>query len=381
MGGVRPQRRDVIESITTNGRVEAASGMAVAAQASGSVVRILQARGAVVSQGQALLRLADSGQAAEEGRARARLDAALAALSEMDAGLVPARAAVLKEERGKLVAARDGMASDVERLQRLVAREAMPKADLDAARRRLQGLEFDIRAVEGELGAQPPAARRGSLEASVREAEAAWKETKAAAGRLVVRAPVTGTLYSLLVGAGDPVTQGQLVARIGKVDEVRVRAFVDEPELGAVRLGLAAEVTADAYPGRNWSCEVFGLPTEVVELGPRRVGEVLCKAANRGRLLLPNLSVGVRILVAEADNALTVPRAAVVRGQADPYVWITDAAGRAAKRTVAVGLQGEMRVEIRDGLSDSETVLLPGGAPLAEGDLVRLRSGGGSVDD
>ena len=378
---VRPQRGDVVEAITTNGRVEAVGGVAVAAQTSGSVVRIRQARGALVVQGQELLRLADTGQAAEEGRFRARLDAAVAALSELDAGLDPARAAVLREQRGKLAAARDGVLSDAERLQRLVAREAVPRVDLDAARRRLQGLEFDIRAVEGELGAQPPAERRDSLEAAVREAEAAWKETRAATGRLVIRAPAAGTLYSLLVGAGDPVREGQLVARIGNLDDVRVRAFVDEPELGAVRLGLAAEVTVDAYPGRTWSCEVSGLPTEVIELGPRRVGELLCDTANPGRLLLPNLSVGVRISVAEARDALTVPRAAVQGRQADPYVWIMDAAGRVAKRKVAVGLQGEIRVEIRDGLSGSETVLLPGGAPVGEGDAVRLGLGGASADD
>lgn len=368
--GVRPVLYDIEESLATNGRIEATNRVEVYTTVAGRVERVLVRRGAVVAEGEELLRLADGGQSGVESQARARMDAALAKLAELDAGLDPARQAELRAERLILVAARESARSDLKRLERLVGRQAAPRVDLVVNRRHLGELQVEIDALDSLLAAPQPAGRRDALVAAVRESEFAWNEAKRASARLSIVAPHGGLLYSLAVTEGDFLSEGRLVARVGTVDQVRVRVFVDEPELGRVRLGLAARLTADAYPDRIWHCKIDGLPTEVVELGSRRIGEALCTAGNPDGLLLPNLAVAVRIVTRRAEQVLSLPRSAVQRRDADAFVWIMNE-GRATRKTVAVGAQGTHFVEITRGLGGSETVILPSGGAIYEGQEVR----------
>ena len=59
-----------------------------------------------------------------------------------------------------------------------------------------------------------------------------------------------------------------------KFRRVRVVVFVDEPELGRVQLRAPVKISADAYPDQTWEGEVDRLPTEIVSLETRRVGDV-----------------------------------------------------------------------------------------------------------
>jgi HlyD family secretion protein len=116
-----------------------------------------------------------------------------------------------------------------------------------------------------------------------------------------------------------------LLARVGEVDPARVLIFVDEPELGRVKLGDRVTLLADAYPGQEWECQADRLPAGVVALETRRVGEVRCTVENRDGKLIPNLTVNVRILSATAENVLTLPREAVFRQDGQTFVWVANA--------------------------------------------------------
>ena len=196
----------------------------------------------------------------------------------------------------------------------------------------------------------------------------------------LAHAPAGGRVYAVPVRVGDYVTPGTLLARIAadtRPDAVRVEAviFVDEPELGRVRLGDEATLTADAYPGLRWSCRVERLPTQVIELETRRVGELRCAlGAMQPELdrLIPNLTVNVAIRTAFAPAALSLPREAIEQRGSEAYVWTLDAGSLARRTPVEIGVRGPDRVEIRDGLAEGGRVLLPAGQPLAEGSPVAV---------
>jgi len=79
---------------------------------------------------------------------------------------------------------------------------------------------------------------------------------------LTVRSPAAGLVESLDLRPGDIVQAGQPVARILEPDQLWVRVFVPEPLLGLVRVGQAAGISIDTYPGRRF-------PGQVVEIRPR----------------------------------------------------------------------------------------------------------------
>ena len=68
--------------------------------------------------------------------------------------------------------------------------------------------------------------------------------------------------------------------QMADLHKVRVRAFVDEPEIGRLQRGQEVEVTWDALPGRVWKGTLESLPTTVVQHGTRMVGEVTCVMDN-----------------------------------------------------------------------------------------------------
>ncbi len=369
--GVRPARRDIESALTTNGRIEAERTVAVHASTSGRVGQIYARRGAKVERDEPLVRLVDAGQGAARDRSGARLAAAKARLVQLEAGLDPLRRSQLRGELTKLEAARSRASEDLERLRRLLARNAVARSEVDAQARALQDLADEIEALSYQLQAPPLEGRRSELGAAILEAEAELQEAERAVEALVLRAPAGGTLFSLAVRVGDFLENGSLVARIGTAESVTARIFVDEPELGRITQGSAARISADAYPDREWECRVETLATEVIEVGPRRVGEVLCQADNPDNLLLPGLAVRVRIVTQRAERALSVPRAAVMGGGEEPFVWVVKD-GRAARRAVALGVVGPVFAEVVSGLVESDSIALPQDGNLVEGQRLRL---------
>ena len=373
VAGVQPALRDIESALTTNGRIHGAAEAAVHAASDGRIRTVRVQRGERVHRGQAILELVDSGQAAARERAAARLEAAEARVALLEAGPDPQQAALLRAERAKLEAARKRTRDDLARLERLVERNAAPRADLVKASALLAKLEIDLETANARLNGRPSEPRRDELLAAVKEARVALRDAERNVSNLTVRAPRAGAVYSLPVAEGDYVSRGALVARLGELQEARARIFVDEPELGRVTLGAVARLTADAFPGEEWECPIDELATEIVEVGTRRVGEIRCTARNPGGRLLPNLAVGVRLVTERAASAPSVPRAAVQSDRSGrAFAWVAED-GRATRRPVELGVTGSIHVEVRKGLALSDTVLLPGSAALVEGQRVRVR--------
>lgn len=368
---VQPQREDLVSYVTTNGEVEAAERSDVFAETTGRVVEVAVEEGQHTRRGDRLLTIDD--RAMREGlkQAEAQLEMAHAELDGIKQGGSPAEIAEIESELAAAKRSKEQFEQDVQALERLVAKQAVPRAELDASRRQLKQADGQIDLLEKKLAVRFAPHHKESAEARVREAEAAVALAKARVGSTTVFAPLDGVVYSLAVRQGAYVNPGTLVARVGTLGKVDVRIFVDEPELGRIKLGAAARITSDAYPEKRWECRVDRLPAEIVALETRRVGEVHCTVDEAGELI-PNLRVSVEIESASAPNALTLPREAVVRDGGQAWVWVVNASGQAERKDIETGIASANRVEIRSGLGESERVLLPGQQVLTAGQAVRL---------
>jgi RND family efflux transporter MFP subunit len=186
-----------------------------------------------------------------------------------------------------------------------------------------------------------------------------------------VAAPANGTLFSLPVHAGDFVHTGDLLAGVADLHQVRVRAYIDEPELGQLRPDQTVEVTWDALPERVWTGHTETMPMQVIARGARNVGEVLCSVSNQPMELIPNTTVDVHIELNERPNALTVLRGAVQIVGSHRYVYVVEA-DRLRRREVTVGISSATKFEILSGLQAGDTVAMPGDTPLKDSMIVRV---------
>src|SRR5262249_52744015 len=155
-------------------------------------------------------------------------------------------------------------------------------------------------------------------------------------------------------------------AELADLTRVRVRAFVDEPELGLLKEGQYVELTWEGSPNRIWTGQVEQLPKTIVARGSRNVGEVLCSVANVDSKLLPNTNVDVRIRTAQRENALTLPRGAIRTEGSKYYVFVLEQ-GHVRRRDITVGISNSTYYEILGGITENDVVAVPGGTELHDG--------------
>ena len=178
-------------------------------------------------------------------------------------------------------------------------------------------------------------------------------------------------MYSLPARAGTYVHTGDLLAELADLTRIRIRVFVDEPELGSLKESQAVEITWEALPDRTWNGLLDQLPKTIVARGTRNVGEVLCSVDNETGELLPNTNVDVRIRTAQRENTLTISRVAV-RGDGNArYVFVVEQ-DRLRKRDVKVGISNATDYEILSGITENDVVALPGASAFQEGMAVTV---------
>jgi len=102
------------------------------------------------------------------------------------------------------------------------------------------------------------------------------------------------------------------------------------------------------------------------------VGETTCLIDNPDLRLLPNINVGVTIVVAEHNNVLTLQRDGLRMDDSKPYVFRI-VGGRLKRQPVEYSLQNLTRVEITSGLSQGDAIALPAeDKPLVDGAAVKV---------
>ena len=177
-------------------------------------------------------------------------------------------------------------------------------------------------------------------------------------------------IYNLPIRLGTYLNVGDLVANVGVLDRLRVRVYVDEPELGRIAVGLPVTITWDALPGRQWDGEVERLPVQVQALGTRQVGEVLCTIQNPGHELVPGTNVSAEVRSSVIQNALTIPREALRRDPAGFGVFVLTG-DTLHWHPVKTGASTINRAQITEGLAEGDAVALSTDFPLHDGQQVR----------
>jgi HlyD family secretion protein len=380
ISAVTPTRENLVSSISSNGKVEPISPYVMRAALDTFVRKIYVTEGQTVKKGQLLLELNVKEVAAQLDQSRAKLLQVQNDLRAAKAGGKADDAAKVAGDLEKAEAARNRLQKNHDALVRMAAGQAATKEDIAANEQALVNATAEVTrllAVKQEFDRQARLdAERGELQVQQTLSEMAALEDKVNNGRIA--APADGTLYSLPVRAGDYVKLGDLLAEMADLHKVRVRAFIDEPELGALETDEPVIISWDALPNRSWVGKTEIIPKQVVPRGTRSVGELLCGVNNDKLELLPNINVNVRINSRERNHVLAVPRGAVASDGGHRYVFVVKpnelGVGKSTleKREIKVGIADATSYEVVSGLQEGEMVALPGDTDLRDGMAVQV---------
>jgi HlyD family secretion protein len=371
---VHVAREDLSATITSNGKVEPISPDVAHAEFPTFVEKAMATEGQAVHRGQVILTLDAADVRSQLAQARSDLLSAQNDLRNARAGGPPDQVAQLDGDLKAAEVQVKNLETSEQELEGLVAKQAATQDELAQTRASLAKARGNLQALQAKK--QDLTTRSASIvqgaELRVSQAQEQVQSLEEKVASATVIAPTDGTLYSLPVHSGDFVKLGDTLAEMADLSHVRVRAFVDEPDIGSLEPNQNVSVTWEARPGRTWSGHTEEVPKQVVPRGMRSVGEVLCSIDNDRLDLLPNTNVQVKIMVRERHGVLVVPRAAVLGDNDQHYVFVFGD-DKVKRRDISVGVASTSKYEVVSGLSSDDRVAEPepGGRQLRDGMEVR----------
>jgi HlyD family secretion protein len=367
---VKVTRETVISALNTNGKVEPIEWASARAERQGVVEKIFVQRGQNVAAGDPLVELDTSTALSQLAAANAQIAQAKEQELVITQGGPQAQRTQIENE---LSAARLSLRNEqreFEALQRLVAKQAATRVDLEVARQRVEATNLEIQGLEKRRAALVTSADLPVARAKLNEAQAAAEAAQRLLSQSVVRAPISGVLYQFDLRIGSFLDPGDLVGNVGQLDKVRVVVYVDEPDLGRVEKRMPVTITWDALPGRQWKGEVDKLPTQIVPLGSRQVGEVSCIINNPDHDLLPGTNINAEIQSRVVTNALTIPKEAI-RREGDTNGVFVLSGEKAVWKPLKLGVASYTKTQVAQGLADGDSIMLPTDKAIKSGQRVR----------
>mgnify|MGYP000557276274 CR=1 FL=1 len=345
-------RDDLVRDVSVQGRVVAAIRPSLFAPAEGTITLEVDA-GAEVSEGQLLANLdspelqnqLQQEQASLDRQAveldRQRIDARQRAL-ENRKNIDLARVALTAAERERR-RAEDGYAIeaisqlDYEKTKddlenaRLAHEHAVADAKLDEER-----LAFELRTLELELD------RQRLLVADLQRQ----------VDLLAIRSPVDGIVGNLLVDQKANVARNQEIMSVVDLEAFEIEAQVPESYADDLGIGMAAEVLVMNQP---YTAVVMAVSPEVID------NQVTTRVRFDGDMppgLRQNQRLTTRILMEERPGVLTLPRGPFLDSGGGRVAYVLNDNGTASRRSITVGARSLAAVEVADGLSEGETVVI-----------------------
>lgn len=370
------ERRTIEVSVSSSGVVEPLAVVEVKSKASGEVLDVKVEVGDLVDAGTLLVSIDPRTVSNDLAQREAELKAALSR--------------------------REIAQSQMERAESLLAKGTFTQIDLEQAALDLANSEADV--VSGQV--------------SVENARIAVDDTD-------VRAPITGTVIQKPVEMGQVISSptrdvagGSPLMQMADLSKVQIRALIDETDIGKIRPGMNAMISVAAYPNQPF-------PGDVIKIEPQAVIEqnvtmfaVLIAIDNSSGLLMPGMNAEVDVSIARSEDVVSVPIGALrtnrdiastagilgitedtLRARLEPSAELSggrkelhreQAGGRrdgrqrsqtdyrfggnfwvvmnhsGDVRKVRTGITDLDRVEIMDGLAESESVLILPSSHLVE---------------
>jgi HlyD family secretion protein len=365
----RVKRSTLVSTLSTNGKAEPFEWQAVRAETAGLVSQVAVREGQRVAKGAVLAAIVDPSLQADVAAGEAKVAEARANLAALEAGGKPAELAGIENNLARARFDLQQHQKEYDALRRLAEKQAATPQDVQAAQDKARQSEIEIEGLENRRKSLVDRSDVAAARARLQDAEVALNLARQRVSQSTLQAPMAGEIYGLAVRPGAYVNVGDSAANVGRLDRLRVRVYVDEPELGRVAEGQPVIITWDALSGKQWHGTVERKPASIQPLGSRQVGEVICSIENPNRELIPGANVNAEIRTAVVGGALVIPKETLRHDAQGDYVFALNG-DTVARRPVKKGASSVTAIQVVEGLAEGDAVALPSDVPLKPGDRV-----------
>ncbi len=347
---ISPTRQTIKSEVMGTGTLEARVSTTISAKIAGRIGEVLVDQGDNVQQGQLLVRLDDEELQQQVEIAGANVEAANAALQRLMA------------DKNRAIAVFEQSKRNHDRVQSLKEKNATTQEDVDRAVESLAVATADTTRAEAAI----TEGQKGLL-----AAEKTLEYHRALLADTIIKAPFGGLVVERQREAGDIAVPGSAILTLISTEVLWIRGWVDETEMSKLTVDQPARIVFRSQPERDFAGKVVRLAKQADRETREFVVDVQVSE------LPENWAVGQRaevfIETDRQDEVLTLALMTLSRRDEHDGVFVAEE-GTARWRAVTLGVRGREDVEVREGLSESEMVLLvPAGQPiLTEGRRVQI---------
>ncbi|RQD75777.1 MAG: efflux RND transporter periplasmic adaptor subunit, partial [Candidatus Syntrophonatronum acetioxidans] len=418
---------DIREDVTITGELSAHLEIQVMPEIAEEVEEVAVKAGDMVSKGDLLVRLSARDQELQLQEAQAALRGAQAQLAELKAGtrdqeieqlrqslrqaqaqLAEAKAGPreqeleqLRETLAKAERSRNQAQKELERVEQLYQEGYVSSQELEQAQLQVDVAESDYKSAQAALSQAEEGPRRETietLEAQVEQARAALSlaqegprretveaaEAQAEQARVAleraqdyydktrIQAPVSGRVAMVGLEVGERASPEQPAALVVDIETLYFEGALPEGAVGRVETGITGEVYVPAV-GRD---PFAGVIEEIDLVAPQgaRSYPVKISVENPEGLLRGGMYARAEIPVEEREQVPLVPLGALIEIDGEEKVYVVED-GQALLREPLLGLRGEEYVEVLEGLSPQDLVIVRGQEHLTDGMEVEVLEG------
>ena len=190
----------------------------------------------------------------------------------------------------------------------------------------------------------------------------------------IATAPISGTVAAVPAKVGMTISPAVPLARITGGGALEIRLYVAERFISKMAMNLPCEITLDAWPG-----EVFY--GSISELSPTvdpasRTMEVRINVQDSRNRLKPGMFAKVQIITEKKNNIVKIPATAVTNRFGERYIFVVDSSEPdnpiARKKTIVQGILIDGVLEVSDGLSAGDEIVIRGMSLLEDGSRINI---------
>jgi len=382
---------DIWKELRFTGSVEANTEIKVYPKISATIQEMKVSLGDTIKKDRLIAVLESDELRAQVAQAQAALEVMQAKWAQMNVGARSEEIAQAEDLVEKATANLKNAEHNYQRMKVLFEGGTVAKRQFESAELEYTVAKADLNSAQERLDMLLVGATkedRQALRAQVNQARAALDLARIHLSYTRITSPIDGTISERTLDSGDLAVPTKNLVTIVQMDTVKVIVYVPENQIRFMAPGLQAKLTVAAYPG-----QVFYGAVDTVSptLNPTtRMFSVEIKVINEDRLLRPGMFAEVSLAVDPHPNALLVPKETVLHREQYIENTVNSETGirqvnhvfvvedeTAHMRTVTLGHESDTMVELCDGVTMGEQVVIRGLNKLNDGDRVTVVKGEG----
>jgi multidrug efflux pump subunit AcrA (membrane-fusion protein) len=359
------ERRNLSATVMATGtiRPEVGAEVKVGSRVSGLLRKLHFNIGDEVRQGDLIAELDDRDLRARVAQAEADLEAAQARLALLQRGsreqeVAQVQMVVRDAEANLALADKQYQRQAALYREKLISQDALdvPEKNLETARAKLVSAKEQLELVKNKFLPED----LQIAEAQMKQARALLELARTQLSYTKIIAPTGGMIASVSTQEGEAIAAGlqaPTFVTLLNLRRLQAIAFVDEADIGKVRVGQGAALSVGAFPDRQFQGKVAAVLPKAVLQQNVVYYETVITLDNPGGLLRPDMTANITIFVEQRSGVLTVPNPAIKREEGQRVIYVLSN-GALQRRVVTTGWKDAGFTEVVRGVREGERVLI-----------------------